>query len=140
MRKERLARMEEQWAAACNEWLMQLLNMWGLQADIGHWIGDVGGIYDYDNAWTLNMNDIMYCVRHEVPIKAMLDWEDYTGWAHEFGFDTPTIDEFLKGKMVVGREVREKLDAMKEGLEALCEEERQRLNRQAKDEVYKSIY
>ena len=82
----------------------------------------------------------MYCVRHEVPIKVMLDWQDYCCWAQDYNFDTPTIDEFLKGKKIVGRDMQDRLDEMKGKLEALCEEERKRLNREAKDEVYKSVY
>ena len=140
MKAERIARLEEQWAAACNEWLLVLLNMWGLQAELGHWVGGVGTLYDYDGEWTLNMDSILFCVRKEVPIKVILDWQDYSCWAREFGFDTPTIDEFLKGKKIVGQEAREKLSAMKKGLEALCEEERERLNRQTKDEIYRSVY
>lgn len=140
MKAERIARLEEQWAAACNEWPLVLLNMWGLQAELGHWAGGVGTLYDYDGEWTLGMESIMYCVRHEVPIKVMLDWQDYSCWAREFGFDTPTIDEFLKGKKVVSRDTQETLDEMKGKLEALCEEERERLNRQTKDEVYRTVY
>ena len=140
MKAERIARLEEQWATACNEWLLVLLNMWGLQAELGHWVGGVGTLYDYDGEWTLSMESIMYCVRHEVPIKVMLDWQDYCCWAQGFDFDTPTIEEFLKGKKVVSRDTRETLNEMKDKMEALCEEEKQRLNRQTKDEVYRSVY
>ena len=44
----------------------------------GYWIGDeVGGVYDYgDGMFTINMDDIIYCVA-DVTREQYIEWQEY---------------------------------------------------------------
>ena len=60
--------LKEQYEKACNGYLVELLRMWELDAYYGYWIGqEIGGVYDYGGGmFTIGMNDIIYCVEHDI--------------------------------------------------------------------------
>ena len=127
-RKESIAKLKEATAAIHAEWLKLLLNMWGLE-DRGHRI-TMGAVYDYDGAWTLSMEDIIFCVEHGIDIKRMLEWQDYLCFAAEFDFDLPRLDEWINGCPRISKEKQEQLEKMKRGLLDLCEEEKKKLRKE----------
>ena len=85
--------LKEQWEQACNGYLVELLRMWELDAYYGYWIGEeIGGVYDYGGGmFTIGMDDIIYCVEHDVTEKQYMEWQEYLCDAAEFGFDKPNL-------------------------------------------------
>lgn len=112
---------------ACNDYLNELLKIWELDGHYGYWIGDdVGGVYDYDGGFTINMDDIIYCVENGVTEQQYYEWQDYICDASEFGFSTPNFKSWMHGCPRTPRETFEKLRAMKRDLATAVEEEKKR--------------
>ena len=112
---------------ACNDYLSELLRMWELDGHYGYWIGDdVGGVYDYDGGFSINMDDIIYCVENGVTERQYYEWQEYIVDASEFGFNTPNLESWMHGCPRTSQEVFEKLRAMKRDLAAAVEEEKKR--------------
>lgn len=115
--------------AACNAYLEALLKMWELDAHYGYWIGDeVGGVYDYDGGFTINMDDIIYCVENGVTERQYYEWQEYICDASEFGFDLPNLKSWMHGCPRTPQEVFEHLRGLKKDLAEAVEEEKQRIN------------
>ena len=120
--------LKEQWEKACNGYLVELLRMWELDAYYGYWIGeDIGGVYDYGGGmFTIGMNDIIYCVEHDVTEKQYMEWQEYICDAAEFGFDTPNLKSWMMGCPRTPPEVFEKLRKMKAELNEAIKAEKEK--------------
>ena len=120
--------LKEQWKKACNGFLVELLRMWELDSYYGYWIGDeIGGVYDYgDGAFTIGMDDIIYCVEHDIGREQYMEWQDYLCDAAEFGFDTPNLKSWIMGCPRTPPEVFEKLRKMKEELNEAIKAEKEK--------------
>lgn len=122
------AKLRKDYEQACNGFLCELLNMWELDAHYGYWIGDeTGGVYDYgDGMLTINMDDIIYCVEHDVTKEQYMEWQEYICDAAEFGFDTPNLRSWLRGCPRTPPEVFEKLRKMKADLNEAIKAEKEK--------------
>ena len=122
------AKLRKDYEQACNGFLVELLRMWELDAHYGYWIGDdVGGVYDYgDGMFTINMDDIIYCVEHDVTEKQYMEWQEYICDADEFGFDTPNLKSWIMGCPRTSQEVFKKLRKMKAELNEAIKAEKEK--------------
>ena len=122
------AMLREQWEKACNGYLVELLRMWELDAYYGYWIGEeIGGVYDYgDGMFTIGMNDIIYCVEHDIGREQYIEWQEYCCDAAEFGFDTPNLKSWMMGCPRTQPEVFEKLRKMKAELNEAIKAEKEK--------------
>ena len=121
--------LKEQWKQACNGYLCELLNMWELDSYYGYWISEeIGGVYDYGGSFTIGMDDIIYCVEHDVTQQQYMEWQDYIFDAAEFGFDTPNLRSWMKGCPRTSAETFEHLREIKAMLNKAIEEEKERVN------------
>ncbi len=112
---------------ACNDYLAELLRMWELDSHYGYWIGDdVGGVYDYDGGFSINMDDIIYCVENVVTELQYCEWQEYIVDASEFGFDMPNLKSWMHGCPRTPQETFDKWRAVKRDLAAEVEEEKKR--------------
>ena len=119
--------LKGQWELACNGYLCELLNMWKLDSYYGYWIGDeIGSVYDYGGSFTIGMDDIIYCVEHDVTEKQYMEWQDYLCDAAEFGFDTPNLKSWMMGCPRTTQEVFEKLRKMKAELNEAIKAEKEK--------------
>ena len=119
--------LKGQWELACNGYLMTLLDMWELDIYYGYWIGEeVGGVYDYGGTFTIGMDDIIYCVEHDVTQQQYMEWQDYIFDADEFGFDTPNLKSWMMGCPRTAQEVFEKLRKMKAELNEAIKAEKEK--------------
>lgn len=122
------AKLKEQFEQACNGYLCELISMWELNAYYGYWIGEeVGGVYDYGGMFTINMDDIIYCVEHDVTALQYQEWQDYICDAAEFGFVTPNLRSWMHGCPRTTQETFEKLRKLKADLNNAVEEEKKRM-------------
>ena len=122
------AMLREQWEKACNGYLCELLRMWELDSHYGYWIGEeIGGVYDYGGGmFTISMDDIIYCVEHDVTEKQYIEWQDYLCDAAEFGFDKPNLRSWMMGCPRTAPEVFEKLRKMKAELNEAIKAEKEK--------------
>ena len=120
--------LKEQYEKACNGYLVELLRMWELDAYYGYWIGEeIGGVYDYGGGmFTIGMNDIIYCVEHDIGREQYIEWQDYLCGAAEFGFDTPNLKSWMMGCPRTPPEVFEKLRKMKAELNEAIKAEKEK--------------
>lgn len=119
--------LREQWETGCNGYLVELLRVWDLDGYYGYWIGDdVGGVYDYGGALTINMEDIIYCVEHDVTREQYDEWMEYVIDASEFGFTTPNLRSWMMGCPRTAPETFEKLRRLKAELDKAVKEEKER--------------
>ena len=103
---------------ACNNYLFALLNMWELNANGGYWIGDaVGEIYDYDGAFTISMQDIVFCVENSVSMEKYTEYVDYYIKCREYKFSCTNLPSYVKGCPTVPQETFDKLDDLKRRME-----------------------
>ena len=121
--------LKEQWKQACNGYLCELLNMWELDSYYGYWIAEeIGGVYDYGGSFTIGMDDIIYCVEHDVTQQQYMEWQDYICDAAEFGFDTPNLRSWMRGCPRTSAETFKHLREIKAMLNEAIEEEKKRFN------------
>jgi hypothetical protein len=122
--------LREDWEKACNGFLVELLRMWELDGHYGYWIGeDVGGVYDYGGELCIGMDDIIYCVEHDVTEEEYREWSDYCVEASEFGFDTPNLRSWIKGCPRTSKETFDHLRSLKKDLADAVEEEKKRIKK-----------
>ena len=123
--------LKEDWKKACKDFLDELLRMWDLDAHYGYWIGNEEGcVYDYgDGMFTINMDDIIYCVLGDITYEQYMEWQEYIVDAAEFGFDTPNLRSWIRGCPRTPPEVFKKLRNMKADLDKAVEEEKQRMKK-----------
>ena len=120
--------LKGQWELACNGYLCELLNMWELGSYYGYWIGEeVGGVYDHGGSFTISMDDIIYCVEHDVTQQQYIEWQEYICDATEFGFDTPNLRSWIRGCPRTPQAVFDRLRKLKQDLQDAVEEEKQRM-------------
>lgn len=122
------AMLREQWEKACNGYLVELLRMWELDAYYGYWIGEeIGGVYDYGGGmFTIGMNDIIYCVEHDIGREQYIEWQEYCCDAAEFGFDMPNLKSWIMGCPRTSQEVFKKLREMKKILDDAIKAEKEK--------------
>lgn len=131
-----LRMLEDNYAKGCNDYVAELARMWDIALNAGcFWIGDVlGGVYDFDGAWTLDMQDIRYAVRHAVTTDLAEDWQEYVCWACENDFEQPSLQDYVEARVpIVPREAQQRINDMRQQLNRLCAEERDRICRTAID-------
>jgi hypothetical protein len=125
------AQLKEDWKQACNGFLVELLRMWELDGHYGYWIGnEEGSLYDYgDGMFTINMDDIIYCVLGDITSEQYIEWQEYVCEAAEFGFDTPNLRSWIRGCPRTSKATFDTLRMMKQGLQEAIDEEKQRIKK-----------
>ena len=123
------ARLNEQWKQACEGYLAELLRMWELDAYYGYWIGDeVGGVYDYaDGAICIGMDDMKYCVEHDVTRKQFDEWSNYICEATEFDLPTPNLRSWMAGCPRTPHEAFVRLRQLRDDLNEAIEKEKEKI-------------
>lgn len=109
--------LRKKWEDACNGYLVELLNNWGLDASYGYWIAaEIGGTYAYGDYIYINMDDIVYCVENDIQEKEYVENQDYNVRADKFGFNLINLQSWHKGAPRVPDETFKKLEKMKRDL------------------------
>lgn len=133
---EHIKQLRTAYDKACNDYLSELLKMWELDSHYGYWIGDeVGGVYDYDGGFTINMEDIIYCVENSVTERQYYEWQEYIVDALEFGFSTPNLKSWMHGCPRTDKETFKRLRKMKQNLYDAVEEEKSRRGQEGSKET-----
>ena len=122
-------KLQDQWANAANGYVLALLNIWELDAYYGYWIGEeIGGVYDYGGGmFTIGMNDIIYCVEHDIGREQYIEWQEYCCDASEFDFDTPNLKSWMMGCPRTDEATFKHLRELKAHLNNAIREEKERV-------------
>lgn len=119
--------LNEQWETAYNGYLLELHNMWELDAHYGFWVADeVGGVYCYGDNIFIDGNNLKYIVDNDISYSDYMEWLDYCTWAAEFGQNRPNLDAWCKGCPRVDVVTQEKMSAMKFELDKLIRETKEK--------------
>ena len=87
-----------------------------------------GSVYDYgDGTFTINMDDIIYCVLADVTYEQYIEWQEYICDAAEFGFDTPNLRSFVRGCPRTSAETFKHLREIKAMLNDAIQDEKERV-------------
>ena len=117
--------LKEQWEAACNGYLLELLNMWDCDSYYGYWVADnVGGLYCYGDDIAINMSEIILCVEKGISMDDYRKYVDYCSKCSEYGFNIVSLEAYHLCCPTVPQETFDKLDAMKANLQKAIEEEK----------------
>ena len=121
--------LKEQWRQAVRGYQLALLNMWGLDAHYGYWIGgEEGSVYDYgDGMFTIGIDDMIYCVDCDVTREQYNEWQEYICDATEFGFDTPNLRSWIRGCPRTSKETFDTLRMLKQDFQDAVKEEKKRM-------------
>ena len=132
------ALLRQDYEKAVNGYLCELLRMWELDAHYGYWIGDdVGGVYDYgDGSFDINLQDIIYCVLHDITREQYQEWQDYILDASEFGFATPNLRSFVRGCPRTPAETFQHLRELKATLNDAIQDEKERMKNGKRNNPY----
>ena len=132
------ALLRQDYEKAVNGYLCELLRMWELDAHYGYWIGDdVGGVYDYgDGSFDINLQDIIYCVLHDITREQYQEWQDYILDASEFGFATPNLRSFVRGCPRTPAETFKHLREIKAMLNDAIQDEKERMKNGKRNNPY----
>ena len=126
--------LKEQYEKACNGFLVELLRMWELDSYYGSWIAEeVGGVFDYGfGMFTINMDDIIYCVLGDITREQYIEWQEYICDAAEFGFNTPNLRSFVRGCPRTSAETFKHLREIKAMLNDAIQDEKERVKNEEK--------
>ena len=120
--------LQEKWEAVCNSYLLELCNMWELDAkSYGFWIADeIGGTFCYGDSVFIDMDNIIYCVKNNVSYDTFLEWQEYCVWAIDFKQHVPNLKSWCMGCPRVDEETQKKLSDMKMELDKLMRETKEK--------------
>ena len=125
---------------ACYEYLKRLLKNWGygdcVVSSVGWWVGDdIGGVFCLEDNTFLNMEDIRYCVDHDVDEDTYSEYLDYNLRCAEYGFNQMNLNAFVKGAPRVDDETFERLDNLSIQLQEEINKTKGALEKTRKDKV-----
>lgn len=130
--------LKEQWENACNGYVTELLRRWECDSYYGYWVADeVGSVYDYGGGdWTMAMDEVIYCVEHDVTCEQFQEWQEYCCDAAEFGFDTPKLRSFVRGCPRTSAETFKHLREIKAMLNDAIQDEKERVKNDKPNNPY----
>lgn len=111
--------LQKLWANACNAYLVELANNWGwkLNATSDYWVSDeIGGVFCYSDDLFISLDDIRYCVEHDISEDVFREYLDYNSKAVSLGLDSINLQSWEKGCPRVKEEDLDRLIKMKDEL------------------------
>lgn len=93
------------------------------------WVGGSIGEITMCGDYYVAMPTIIADIEHDAPEEEFIKWYDYNLVAHEFGFNTPNFESWLRGCPRVSDETFKKLQGLKNDLDDAILEEQARLNK-----------
>lgn len=129
-----LRQLREADLKAANAWVAELASLWDIPFK-NDWI-EPAEIYDFGDTLVFDMKTIRYIVTNAVTYDQVQDWQEYVNFCAEYmhHFDQPTLQEYVEARVpLVSPEAQRRITDMRSSLDRLCEEERERMNRQRLD-------
>lgn len=121
----------EYFVKGCNEYLRLFCEKHDFDYEeakdswVANCVGDVTCVGDI----FVGMQTIITDIEMDAPEDEFIKWYDYNLVAHEFGFNTPNFESWLRGCPRVSEETFKKLQGLKNDLDNAVLEEQARLNK-----------
>lgn len=121
----------EYFVKGCNEYLRLFCEKHDFDYEeakeswVANCVGDVTCVGDI----FVGMQTIIADIEMDAPEDEFIKWYDYNLVAHEFGFNTPNFESWLRGCPRVSEETFKKLQGLKNDLDDTIKEEQARLNK-----------
>ena len=121
----------EYFVKGCNEYLRLFCEKHDFDFEeakdswVANCVGDVTCVGDI----FVGMQTIITDIEMDAHKEEFIKWYDYNLVAHEFGFNTPNFESWLRGCPRVSEETFKKLQGLKNGLDDAILEEQARLNK-----------
>lgn len=110
--------LKEQWEAACNGYLLELLNMWELNAADTWWVSNkVGETFCFGDCNAINMDDLRYIVHNGVTMETYFEWIDYSLDCGTFNLPMLNLKSFCEGAQRIPQSTFDHLKHLKQDLE-----------------------
>lgn len=123
MNKAHKELLKKNYEDACEAYVKAMLESFEVDRKDCWWVADeVGGVFMVGDMLSLNMQDIVYIVENDIAYDDCVDWQDYNLLANEFNFNMLNIKAWHKRAPRVPQETFDRLRKMKDELENLCEE------------------
>ena len=125
------AKAKEYFVKGCNEYLRLFCEKHDFDYEeakeswVANCVGDVTCVGDI----FVGMQTIITDIEMDAPEEEFIKWYDYNLVAHEFGFNTPNFESWLRGCPRVSEETFKKLQGLKNDLDNAVLEEQARLNK-----------
>lgn len=121
----------EYFVKGCNEYLRLFCEKHDFDYEeakeswVANCVGDVTCVGDI----FVGMQTIITDIEMDAPEEEFIKWYDYNLVAHEFGFNTPNFESWLRGCPRVSDETFKKLQGLKNDLDNAILEEQTKLNK-----------
>ena len=121
----------EYFVKGCNEYLRLFCEKHDFDYEeakeswVANCVGDVTCVGDI----FVGMQTIITDIEMDAPEEEFIKWYDYNLVAHEFGFNTPNFDSWLRGCPRVSDETFKKLQGLKNDLDNAILDEQTKLNK-----------
>lgn len=121
----------EYFVKGCNEYLRLFCEKHDFDYEeakeswVANCVGDVTCVGDI----FVGMQTIITDIEMNAPEEEFIKWYDYNLVAHEFGFNTPNFESWLRGCPRVSEETFKKLQGLKNDLDDAILEEQARFNK-----------
>lgn len=123
MNKAHKELLKKNYDDACEAYVGEMLAAFEIDRENCFWVADeVGGVFMVGDMLSLNMQEIVYIVENDIAYDDCVDWQDYNLLANEFNFNMLNIKAWHKRAPRVPQETFDRLRKMKDELENLCEE------------------
>lgn len=120
----------EYFVKGCNEYLRLFCEKHDFDYEeakeswVANCVGDVTCVGDI----FVGMQTIITDIEMDAPEEEFIKWYDYNLVAHEFGFNTPNFESWLKGCPRASEETFKKLQGLKNDLDDAIKSEKQKLS------------
>ena len=120
------AKAREYFVKGCNEYLRLFCEKHDYDYEeakeswVANCVGDVTCVGDI----FVGMQTIITDIEMDAPEEEFIKWYDYNLVAHEFGFNTPNFESWLRGCPRVSEETFKKLQGLKNNLDDAIKEEK----------------
>ena len=125
------AKAKEYFVKGCNEYLRLFCEKHDFDYEeakeswVANCVGDITCVGDI----FVGMQTIIADIEMDAPEEEFVKWYDYNLVAHEFGFNTPNFESWLRGGPRVSEETFKTLQGLKNDLNNAVLEEQARLNK-----------
>ena len=124
------AKAKEYFVKGCNEYLRLFCEKHDFDYEeakeswVANCVGDITCVGDI----FVGMQTIIADIEMDAPEEEFIKWYDYNLVAHEFGFNTPNFESWLKGCPRVSEETFRKLQGLKNDLDNAIKSEKEKLS------------
>ena len=119
-----IQQLNQRYTEVCEDYLKAFCQTYELQYEEDAWVaGDVGTIACVGD-YFIDLQDMIYMLNNQIPLAEYEQWTNYCAKASEYGFNLIKLKYWHMGEPCVPQETFDKLDALKQELNNVIENEK----------------